>query len=88
MEIDELAKTFIKLDLNNDGTLDKEELAKGYLKQSSNIDLVREKVDNILKYTDIDFSGQVDFSEFAMAALSLEKLVSLDRIKKAFRFLD
>lgn len=46
------------------------------------------KVDGIIRSTDINHSGEVDFSEFAMAAINRDKLTSLERIKRAFRILD
>lgn len=37
---------------------------------------------------DINFSGNVDYSEFIMAAINYEKLVQLDVVKHAFKMLD
>jgi len=37
---------------------------------------------------DINFSGMVDYSEFIMAAINVEKLVSVERVKEAYKMLD
>ncbi|CAD8181434.1 unnamed protein product [Paramecium pentaurelia] len=87
-EQDELVKTFQTLDQDKNGILSKDELIEGYTLVLKDKDLAIKEVNKILQIVDLNQSGQVDFSEFLMAAMNQEKLVSLERVKAAFKIFD
>ncbi|CAD8135986.1 unnamed protein product [Paramecium pentaurelia] len=88
LEQDELLKTFQSLDKNNDGILSREELIEGYNTIYQDKEKAEQEVIKILQLIDLNQSGQVDFSEFLMAAMNQEKLVSLQKVKAAFKVFD
>lgn len=73
---EELANTFRQLDENGDGHLSKEELIEGYIKVYGSKELAIDKVEIILADVDTNKSGMVDFTEFLMAAIQKEKMLS------------
>ncbi|CAD8156380.1 unnamed protein product [Paramecium octaurelia] len=87
-EINELKATFNALDKNHDGNLSKLELIAGYQEILKNKEQAEEKVNQILDALDLNHSNLIDYSEFIMGAMKFEKLVSIKRIKQAFRMLD
>ncbi|CAD8052575.1 unnamed protein product [Paramecium primaurelia] len=87
-ELQDLQEEFQRLDENNDGFLSKEELLKGYLQIQTDHKLVEDEVERILQIIDINQSGQIDFSEFCMAAMNQEKLLSVQRVEQAFKIFD
>ncbi|CAD8060260.1 unnamed protein product [Paramecium sonneborni] len=87
-EIQDLQEEFQRLDENNDGFLSKDELLKGYLQIQTDHKLAEDEVERILQMIDINRSGQIDFSEFCMAAMNQEKLLSVQRVEQAFKIFD
>ncbi|CAD8058402.1 unnamed protein product [Paramecium sonneborni] len=87
-EIQDLQEEFQRLDENNDGFLSKDELLKGYLQIQTDHKLAEDEVERILQTIDINRSGQIDFSEFCMAAMNQEKLLSVQRVEQAFKIFD
>ena len=73
---EELANTFRQLDENGDGHLSKEELIEGYIKVYGSKELAIDKVEIILADVDTNKSGMVDFTEFLMAAIQKEQMLS------------
>ena len=45
-------------------------------------------MDRIFEKIDIDGSGEIDYSEFVMATMDQKKLLSQDKLKKAFKMFD
>ena len=62
IELNELRKTFLKLDTNIDGFLSREELVGGYASLLIDRTEAENQVDAILQQVDINMSGQVDFT--------------------------
>ncbi|CAD8179980.1 unnamed protein product [Paramecium octaurelia] len=87
-EISELKATFNALDKNHDGNLSKQELIAGYRVLLRSQEQAEEKVNQILDTLDLNHSNLIDYSEFIMGAMRVEKLVSIERIRQAFRMLD
>lgn len=87
-DLKELENTFAALDKNQDGYLCKQELVEGYKRLIPDQSQAEQKVGQILNFVDINLSGNVDYSEFIMAAINYEKLVQLDVVKHAFKMLD
>ena len=59
---------FRQLDTDNNGTFSKEEMLEGYKYHMSELDAELE-VEEILSITDIDGSGEIDFTEFIMTTM-------------------
>jgi calcium-dependent protein kinase len=89
-EIKELENLFKKLDSNQDGKLSKEELVEAYKMVHTHLDenTVNGMVDNIIQNTDFNFSGQIDYTEYLVAAINKEKLLTRDKLTKAFQSFD
>ncbi|CAD8049153.1 unnamed protein product [Paramecium primaurelia] len=87
-ELQDLQEEFQRLDENNDGFLSKDELLKGYIQIQTDSKLAEDEVERILQMIDINRSGQIDFSEFCMAAMNQEKLLSVQRVEQAFKIFD
>jgi len=83
----ELLKTFQALDENGDGQLSTEELVKGYRKIMGDVEAEAE-VDAIMKVVDANGSGAIDYTEFVMATINRQKLLSKDRLESAFKMFD
>jgi calcium-dependent protein kinase len=85
---EDLQKAFKALDKDSDGKLTRDELIEGYMKLFNNKTLAEEEVDKIIKEVDHNMSGSVDFTEFIMASMAKEKLLSKTRIEQAFKMFD
>lgn len=84
----ELEQTFKSLDKDGNGTLNKEELVEGYLKVFKDKGLAEAEALRILDEVDINNSGQIDFTEFIIAASNQERLLSKDKLDQAFKIFD
>ena len=82
-----LLKTFQRLDLNGDGQLTKEELLEGY-KNIMNNPNPEAEVENIMRMVDNNESGAIDYTEFVMATINREGLLSKQRLEAAFNMFD
>lgn len=87
-DLEELKKTFSTLDKDGNGVLNKNELIEGYKRAFPDRAEAEQEVQGILSQIDGNNSGQVDFTEFIMAAMNYEKLLSKDRIEQAFKLFD
>jgi len=87
-EKEELQKTFQTLDRDSNGVLTKDELIEGYKKvfaDKKNADL---EVQKIIDEVDINNSGHIDFTEFIVATMNREKLLSAKKVEQAFSMFD
>ncbi|KAM3135846.1 hypothetical protein pb186bvf_012099 [Paramecium bursaria] len=91
-EVEQLQRMFRALDENGDGTLSRDELITAFQKKINDQDKIVEnmetRINNIIDQIDINQSGKIDYTEFIMACLYHEKLITTDRIKQAFKILD
>jgi len=83
----ELLKTFQALDENGDGQLSTDELVKGYRKIMGDAEAEAE-VEAIMKVVDVNGSGYIDYTEFVMATINRQKLLSKDKLESAFKMFD
>ena len=86
-----MRKTFEAMDVNSDGRITKDELLIGYKKLHEgklSDELIREEVDQIFAVADQDGSGEIDFSEWAVASAKRETLLSEDKLLVAFKLFD
>lgn len=85
---DELMATFKALDKDGNGILTREEMKLGYAKVFGQIQDVDAEVARIFKMIDTNNSGEIDFSEFLVAAAAEYKEMSKKRIEQTFRLFD
>ena len=89
-DLNELMKVFKNLDSDNNGTLSRDELIQGFKLQSVNKDTreIEDEVDKIIMQIDSNQSGQVDFTEFVVAAMKKDKMITRQRLEQTFQSLD
>jgi hypothetical protein len=46
------------------------------------------EIDDLIKHVDINGSGDIDYKEFVIGAFSVEKILTEDRLEKAFHLFD
>jgi len=83
-----LLKTFEDLDENHDGQLSREELISGYKKIMGNNADVEKEVDIIMCKVDTNHSGAIDYSEFVMAAINRQQVLSKENLDTVFKIFD
>lgn len=97
-----LQKIFMSLDKNGDGKLSEEELIEAYTKVNGNPTEAVFIVKKILKTSDHNSSGKIDYTgfylqkigelflilEFLVATTNREKILSMNRIEQAFKMFD
>lgn len=86
-ETDKMEEIFASMDKNNDGMLSKEEIRDGY-EEHFGIPIDEEEIERMFKVIDVDGSGAIDYSEFLMATMSEQQLLSKDKLKRAFKMFD
>ena len=86
---DDLLQAFKALDKDNNGRLTMEELKQGYSKTFglTHADIDGE-IQRIFEHVDSNKSGEIDFSEFLVAAASEYKNVSKKRVEQTFKIFD
>lgn len=86
-ETDKMEGIFAAMDKNNDGMLSKEEIKDGY-EEHFGIPIDDEELDQIFNAIDTDGSGAIDYSEFLMATMNQQQLMSKEKLKQAFKMFD
>eukprot|EP00931_Biecheleriopsis_adriatica_P114755 TRINITY_DN90667_c0_g1_i1.p1 TRINITY_DN90667_c0_g1~~TRINITY_DN90667_c0_g1_i1.p1 ORF type:complete len:544 (+),score=126.29 TRINITY_DN90667_c0_g1_i1:69-1700(+) len=84
--LEDLEKTFTRMDRNGDGSLTAEELEQAL--SDAGVCLVPGEAAQIVEQLDIDNSGSVDFSEFLAATVTQAKTQREDACRKAFCVFD
>ena len=82
-----LTESFKGLDLNGDGRLSREELINGYRTALSKEEAA-EALERVMSTVDCDGNGYIDYSEFILAAVNEQVLLSKSNLERAFRSLD
>jgi calcium-dependent protein kinase len=85
-EVSRLQQVFFKLDKNDDGKLQYNELLEGY--EEFYGDFAKVEVDRIFELVDVDNSGEIDFSEFVTATVNRGELLKESKLKAAFDIYD
>ena len=83
-----LRKVFEAADLDNDGTLNREELKLSMDVVKDVLQISQENLEEIFKTVDLDCSNTIDFQEFTTAALDARILLKDDNLEKAFNAFD
>ena len=79
---------FIQWDSNKDGVLTESEISENMAEICNFFDMVEVDVRRILRATDTDKNGEIDFTEFLTAAFDKRKLLSEENLRRAFDFFD
>lgn len=89
-ELNELQKAFAALDRDGNGTLSKEELIKGYKETMPSYDeaLILKIVEDLMEQADVNQQGEINFTDFIVAATNREQKLHEEHIEKAFKMLD
>lgn len=86
-ETDKMEEIFAAMDKNNDGMLSKQEISEGY-EEHFGVPIDDEELDKIFAAIDTDGSGAIDYSEFLMATMNEQQLMSKEKLKQAFKMFD
>ena len=86
-ETDKMEEIFSSMDKNNDGMLSKEEIKEGYEEHFGQA-IDDDEIDKIFDAIDTDRSGAIDYSEFLMATMNEQQLMSKEKLKQAFKMFD
>ncbi|CAD8076539.1 unnamed protein product [Paramecium primaurelia] len=86
-EKQELLMVFQQLDTNNDGKLSRQELLMGY-QRIMNADQAVEVVDNILSQIDKNNTGMINYTDFLIASIDKQVLLSQQRLHSTFKIFD
>lgn len=89
-EIKELLKYFTEIDKDRNGVIAKDELAQEFLRQKfiENNDLAEAEMAKVIGFLDGNKSGQIDYTEFVLAAIEKEKLLSEANLRNCFKMFD
>jgi len=86
--MNKLKEVFRQFDKNGDGVLERDELLEGYMKLGKSKIEAEKIVDRIMKEIDLNNNGTIDYSEFLMANLKHEDVISQAKLKEAFKIFD
>lgn len=84
-EITKLRDLFIRLDLNGDGRLSRDELLAGY--KLLGLETPND-IEGIIQHCDADGSGFIDYTEFLTSTINWRQALSRERLECAFRAFD
>jgi len=87
-EKESLTNVFIALDKNGKGKLSKEDLVHGYKQIYGDLVEATPEVEKIMKTVDLNNSGFIDYTEFAVAAIDKKTVLSKERLEAAFKMFD
>lgn len=86
-ELNQLAEQFKEFDKDGSGALSPDEL-KIALREVQGVDYNEQEIKEIIKKIDIDGDGEINYSEFLMASLNQNALLSSEKLEMAFRMFD
>ena len=83
-------KTFKAFDKNGDGRISREELIEGYKRMYKNQDeeTVVAEAERLFALADVDGSGEIDYSEWAVATINKRSVLSETKLRQAFDMFD
>lgn len=89
-ELDELQKAFVSLDKDGNGALSKDELIKGYraTMPSMEEEQIKKVVEDLMDQADVNNQGEINFTDFIVAATNREQKLHEEQIERAFKMLD
>ena len=86
-EIKKLENLFRALDLNDNGTLSKEELMAG-IKKIKEKDISEEVISKIFQKLDTNENDKLDYTEFISSIIGQDIYLNKNRLKEVFEHLD
>lgn len=88
--MEDLRKIFVKLDVNGNGMISRDEMMIGldYLRKEVNCNLTNSDIEQIFHAMDFDNSGQVDYTEFIASFLDCTIYKNEKFLRKEFEKLD
>ena len=88
-ERDDLNHMFMALDSANTSILRRSDLVRGFDSICKELKVDTEKeIDDILLKIDADGSGEIEYSEWIVASVNKEQLLSKENLAKAFKIFD
>ena len=82
-----MADQFKALDKNGSGTISPAELMNG-LKEIKGIDYNEKEIMDMISKIDADGNGEINYSEWMMASMNKQQMLSNERIEQAFKMFD
>lgn len=86
-EKEDIDRAFLAIDANHDGRLSKKEVQDGYMAYFGQ-SLSEEEVDEMFEQLDVDGTGFLEYSEFVVAAMNEQDLLSSGKLRRAFDVFD
>jgi calcium-dependent protein kinase len=89
-ELLELLEYFREIDKDKNGVIARDELAQEFIKRKylQNNELAESEIAKIIEYLDANMSGHIDFTEFVLAAVEKDKLLSEQNLRNCFKMFD
>ena len=87
----QLQATFKAVDTDQNGLISKDELVQAYLKQyegKKNVEDIVAEATQLFNAADADASGEIDYSEWAMATVNKQDLLTDEKLQYAFELFD
>jgi len=84
----ELEKVFLAFDKKGTGKLSNEDLIRGFREVYGEGFPAEEEVMKIMEIIDMDKNGYIDYSEFLVATVNKNKLLSREKLEAAFKMFD
>jgi len=81
-EMDDQKRMFAKLDTNQDGFLERSEIANGFKEIYGEV--AEEEIDEVMNLADMNGNGRLDFSEWLVASIKHEHILDEVKLKQAF----
>ena len=78
-DMEDQKKMFARLDLNNDGMLDKGELIAGFKEIYGDVG-VEQEVNEIMALADLNGNGELDYSEWLAATVKKKDIVNKEKL--------
>ena len=84
---DELRELFKELDKDNKGQITKKAF-EGHLISLYGVEEGKEICNKIFEYLDLDGSGEISYDEFLSAMIDTKKVITEDKLERAFKIFD
>lgn len=83
-EMEEQKRLFARLDVNQDGMLQRDELVAGFKEIYGTV--CESELDEIMAIADLNGNGELDFTEWLVATAKRESLLTEHKLRQAFQY--